>query len=108
MEKNVILKVENLVKRYHVNSEPILKNVNIEVYEGEIYGFLGRNGVGKSTLSRVIMGDPNYKVINGSIIFNFFRNLHDIIHSGCTNMPNITKVKTKRKKKEKKYFHDSV
>ena len=40
----------------------------------------------------------------GSIIFNFFRNLHDIIHSGCTNMPNITKVKTKRKKKKRNIF----
>ena len=31
---------------------------------------MGQNGVGKSTLSRVIMGDANYKVINGEIIFN--------------------------------------
>ena len=31
---------------------------------------MGPNGVGKSTLSRVIMGDNNYKIENGSITFN--------------------------------------
>ena len=31
---------------------------------------MGPNGVGKSTLSRVIMGDPNYKVLNGEMTFN--------------------------------------
>ena len=31
---------------------------------------MGPNGVGKSTLSRVIMGDNNYKIKNGSITFN--------------------------------------
>ena len=31
---------------------------------------MGPNGVGKSTLSRVIMGDPNYTVTNGSILFD--------------------------------------
>lgn len=74
MEKNVILKVENLVKRYHVNSEPILKNVNIEVYEGEIYGFLGRNGVGKSTTIKCITGlhdfDEGNIIINGYNLIN--------------------------------------
>ena len=31
---------------------------------------MGPNGVGKSTLSRVIMGDNHYKVTNGDILFN--------------------------------------
>ena len=31
---------------------------------------MGPNGVGKSTLSRVIMGDDRYKVLNGDILYN--------------------------------------
>jgi len=31
---------------------------------------MGPNGVGKSTLSRVIMGDNNYEITNGDILFN--------------------------------------
>lgn len=31
---------------------------------------MGPNGTGKSTLSRVIMGDSNYKVVSGDILFN--------------------------------------
>ena len=31
---------------------------------------MGPNGVGKSTLSRVIMGDNNYKLLSGDVLFN--------------------------------------
>ena len=31
---------------------------------------MGPNGVGKSTLTKVIMNDPNYKVISGDIIYD--------------------------------------
>ncbi len=31
---------------------------------------MGPNGAGKSTLGRVIMGDPTYKITEGSLIFN--------------------------------------
>ena len=35
----------------------ILKGVDLEVYEGERVGLLGRNGAGKSTLFRIITGE---------------------------------------------------
>jgi len=34
----------------------VLKGLNLEVEEGTVYGFLGRNGAGKSTALRTIMG----------------------------------------------------
>ena len=53
MEKQVI-KVRNLVKKFgrFVAND----NLNFEVYEGEIFGFLGANGAGKTTAIRILSG----------------------------------------------------
>lgn len=42
-----MIKVKNLFKNY--GRYNVLKGVNIEVREGEVYGFIGENGAGKST-----------------------------------------------------------
>lgn len=63
-----MLKIENL--NVSINNKKILNNFNLIINDGEIHTIMGPNGVGKSTLSRVIMGDSNYKVFSGSIIFN--------------------------------------
>ena len=63
-----MLKIENL--DVSINNKKILKNFNMVINDGEIHVIMGPNGVGKSTLSKVIMGDSNYKVLNGNIIFN--------------------------------------
>ena len=53
-----------------ISEKQVLKNFNLEISDGSIHVIMGPNGVGKSTLSRVIMGDNNYKVTNGKIVFN--------------------------------------
>lgn len=53
-----------------VDNKIVLKNFNLEVKPGEIHVLMGPNGVGKSTLTKVIMGDMNYKIENGSIFYN--------------------------------------
>ena len=63
-----MLKINNL--KVTTSEKVILNNFNLIINDGEIHAIMGQNGVGKSTLSRVIMGDANYKVINGEIIFN--------------------------------------
>lgn len=62
------LKIENLT--VSVNNKIILKDFNLEIKSGEIHVIMGPNGTGKSTLTKVIMGDENYKVESGSIYFN--------------------------------------
>ena len=51
---NEAIKIKNLVKYY--DGRCILDNVNLEVPRGCIYGLLGRNGVGKTTLIRILLG----------------------------------------------------
>ena len=63
-----MLKINNL--KVTTSDKVILNNFNLIINDGEVHAIMGQNGVGKSTLSRVIMGDANYKVINGEIIFN--------------------------------------
>ena len=53
-----------------VEKKNVLKNFSLNIDKGSIHVIMGPNGVGKSTLSRVIMGDNNYKIENGSITFN--------------------------------------
>ncbi|SDI89795.1 ABC transporter ATP-binding protein [Natribacillus halophilus] len=49
-----VLTVNNLTKQF--GKFTALDGVNIEVNEGEIYGFIGPNGAGKSTTIRVLLG----------------------------------------------------
>ncbi|MFC7320796.1 ABC transporter ATP-binding protein [Halobacillus campisalis] len=49
-----ILKTKNLTKKY--GDFKALDGVDLEVNEGEIYGFIGPNGAGKSTTIRVLLG----------------------------------------------------
>ncbi len=51
---NYILTTQNLTKTY--GKKDAAKDINIHVREGEIYGLIGRNGAGKTTVMRVISG----------------------------------------------------
>lgn len=53
-----------------INDKEILRDFNLEIPDGKITTIMGPNGIGKSTICKVIMGDPNYKVIKGSITYN--------------------------------------
>lgn len=63
-----MLKIKDL--EVATDNKVILNDFNLIINNGEIHTIMGPNGVGKSTLSRVIMGDPNYKVLNGEMTFN--------------------------------------
>lgn len=47
-----IVEVKNVYKRY--NRTEALKDVSMNIKKGEIYGFVGENGAGKSTMIRII------------------------------------------------------
>ena len=62
------LVIENLHVR--VKEKEILKGLNFEFDSHESVALLGPNGNGKSTLLQTIMGNPNYEITEGRILFN--------------------------------------
>lgn len=66
----------------------ILQGVDFTVGEGEIVSLLGRNGVGRSTTCKAIMGDVT---MSGSVIFKgdqlAGRKTHEIAHKGLGYVP---------------------
>jgi len=53
---DTIVEVKNLTKKYFFTSPTVLKNVSLDVVEGEFLCFVGPSGCGKSTLIRLISG----------------------------------------------------
>ncbi|AKL95922.1 ABC-type multidrug transport system, ATpase component [Clostridium aceticum] len=49
-----VLQTNNITKKF--GKFTALDGVNIEVHEGEVYGFIGPNGAGKSTTIRILLG----------------------------------------------------
>lgn len=49
-----MIEISNLKKSYQ--DEPVLKGIDLTIAKGEIFGFAGRSGTGKSTLLRCING----------------------------------------------------
>ena len=53
------LGVKNLVKYYGANK--IFQNVTFDIKRGERVGLIGRNGTGKTTIMKILMGAENYQ-----------------------------------------------
>lgn len=62
------LKMEKL--SVMVGTKVVLDDFNLEIKSGEVHALMGPNGTGKSTLSKVIMGDETYKIVSGDITFD--------------------------------------
>lgn len=67
MKNNYMIKVENLCKSF--KGEIIIDNINLMVEKGDVFGFLGPNGSGKTTTIRLILklihSDKGTVKING-------------------------------------------
>ena len=62
------LEIKDLI--VETDNKKILDKFNLVIKPGEIHAIMGPNGVGKSTLSKVIMGYPEYKILKGDILVN--------------------------------------
>lgn len=80
-----MISIKNVNKYY--GKTKVLKNVNIEIDEGEIFGIIGHSGAGKSTLLRcinkledyqegnIIVGDKEVKSLNDNELRNLRKDL---------------------------------
>lgn len=66
-DSEVILELKNVKFGYEKNRE-ILKGISFNVKKGEMISIVGKNGAGKSTVSKLICGF--YKPTEGEILFN--------------------------------------
>lgn len=66
-----VLKVENLSKSF--SEYTVFKNISFNIYKGERVGIIGPNGIGKSTLLKVIANKLSY--YNGDMILGHYVNI---------------------------------
>lgn len=89
-----MIEVKNFTKK--INKDIILQDINFKLEPGKIYGFIGKNGSGKSILFKSICGLAN--ITEGSIIINknelgkdikFYDNLGAVL-DGAGFLPNLS------------------
>src|SRR3990172_6673406 len=51
----------------------VLRNINLELKEGEILGILGKSSAGKSILMHVLRGVEEFDDISGNVIYHLAR-----------------------------------
>ena len=62
-----MITIKNVSKSYN-KKDKVVNNLNLEIKDGEIFGFLGPNGAGKSTTIKMITGILD--IDEGEILIN--------------------------------------
>ena len=78
MERDVLLQLSHISKRYHM--ETALEDINITLHKGEILGFLGPSGAGKTTTIKIITGQLRQTSGEGKILGVDTTNIDDSIY----------------------------
>ena len=91
----VVVETDGLVKRY--GEKTILDGIDFKIHRGEKVAFAGRNGEGKSTLSKLIMGEikceaGTVKIGHNVKIGYFAQNQDEIMNENLTVFQTIDHV----------------
>ena len=65
-----MIEINNLCAKIKDTDKEILRGVSLNIKPGEVHAIMGPNGTGKSTLSKVILGNYMYEVTDGDILFS--------------------------------------
>lgn len=80
---NLVIELRNICYRYGNSDLTALKNVNLQIYQGEKIAFLGANGAGKSTLFKHFNGI--LRPTSGDVL----------IHGNLISKRNISQIRQK-------------
>ena len=114
-----MLKIDKL--SVNVGDKEILHDFNLNINTGEIHVLIGPNGIGKSSICKAILGDPNYKITKGTIKYNdkvlnempttdrarlgiFLLNQSPIAIEGVTNAEMLRSALSERENKQLNIF----
>ena len=53
---SVIMECRNISYQYPLADEPVLRDINVKIEKGKVYGVIGQNGAGKTTFCAVLRG----------------------------------------------------
>lgn len=73
-ENEKLLEFKNVEFKYQNDAKRVLKDVSFDIKKGEVLSIVGKNGAGKSTISKLICGF--YKASKGEILFEG-KNIND-------------------------------
>ncbi|XP_027157273.1 ABC transporter I family member 6, chloroplastic-like [Coffea eugenioides] len=65
----LLLEVKDLSAVVSESKQPVLKGVNLTIHRGEVHAVMGKNGSGKSTFAKVLVGHPDYEITGGSVTY---------------------------------------
>lgn len=65
-----MLSIKNISVSLKNEDKKIIKDLSLDINDGETHAIMGPNGTGKSTLAKVIMGHYLFNLSDGEIIFN--------------------------------------
>ena len=53
-----------------IDNKPVVSDFSLSIKPGTVHALMGPNGAGKSSLAHTLAGDPSYRVITGSVLFD--------------------------------------
>lgn len=65
-----MLEIKNISVKIKDSDKYIINGLSLNIKDGEVHAIMGPNGTGKSTLSKVIMGNYKYELTDGDILLN--------------------------------------
>ncbi|HZJ74237.1 MAG TPA: ABC-F family ATP-binding cassette domain-containing protein, partial [Perlabentimonas sp.] len=91
---DLVVKANNVSKAYGSNT--VFSDANFDILRGEKIAFVGRNGEGKTTLSKIIIGEIDYqgelKIGHNVSIGYFAQNQDELMNPNNTVLETIDRV----------------